>query len=47
MAKICLGIFEHHYNEGIIYELDQQASDLYEEIYNRINQQYNRRYGGI
>ena len=47
MGCIIMGIFDLHYQSNIVYELDDEAKGLFEEIFNKYNGQYNLKYSGI
>ena len=46
MAKVCLEIFHHHHDKEIMYKLDEEASKLYESIFDKYNSQFNMKYSG-
>ena len=46
MGKVCLEIFHHHHDKEIMYKLDEEASKLYESIFDKYNSQLNMKYSG-
>ena len=46
MGKVCLGIYMVHREHQIIYELDSEAEETFEAIYDRYNSQFNLKYLG-
>lgn len=47
MGKVVLGIFKSHFNANIVYELDDEAMEAFESIYDKYNGQYNMKYAGM
>ena len=46
MGKVCLEIFCHHHDKDIMYKLDEEATELYECIFDKYNLQFNMKYSG-
>ena len=46
LGRICLEIFNYHYDTDIEYVLDDEANKEYEKIYNKYCTQYNLKYTG-
>ena len=46
MGKVCLEIFHHHHDNEITYKLDEEATKLYESIFDKYISQFNMKYSG-
>ena len=46
MGKVCLEIFNLHHDKEIMYKFDEEASKLYESIFDKYNSQFNMKYSG-
>ena len=46
VAKVCLEIFKFHHDKERLYELDTEADELYETIFDKYNGQFNLKYSG-
>ena len=44
VGMVLYEILKHHYEKGIHYELDSDAEDLFEEIIDQYNAQFNLKY---
>ena len=44
VGMVLYEILKHHYEKGIHYELDPEAEDLFEEIIDNYNAQFNWKY---
>ena len=41
IGKVCLSLFKLHQEKAICYILDEEAEELYEEIFDKYNGQFN------
>ena len=41
MGKVCLGIYNHHYNREVCYKMSEEASKVYEYIVDKYNEIFN------
>ena len=46
IGKVCLSLFKLHRDKAICYTLDEEAEELYEEIFDKYNGQFNLKYSG-
>ena len=46
MGKVCLETFRHRHDSKITYKLDQEATELYECIFDKYHSQFNMKYSG-
>ena len=46
IGEICLHIFNYHAQNQVVYELDEDAAEVYEEMFDKYNGQFNLKYGG-
>lgn len=46
IGEICLRIFSYHSENPICYELDNDASKVYQEMFDKYNGQFNLKYAG-
>lgn len=46
IGKVCLAIYDYHHDQHICYELNDDAENLYEQIFDRYNEQFNLKYAG-
>ena len=46
IGKVCLALFKIHHNKSICYKLNDEAEELYEEIFDKYNGQFNLKYSG-
>ena len=44
IGKVCLLLFKLHQDKAICYTLDYKAEELYEEIFDKYNGQFNLKY---
>ena len=44
IAKVCLSLFKLHREKAICYTLDEETEELYEEIFDKYNGQFNLKY---
>ena len=47
IGKIALNVLNHHIENKITYQLDENAKKVYERIINRFNEQFNLKYSGL
>ena len=46
VEKVCFEIFKFHHGQERLYELDTEADELYETIFDKYNGQFNLKYSG-
>ena len=46
IGKVCLALFKLHRDKSICYQLNEEAEELYEEIFDKYNGQFNLKYSG-
>ena len=46
IGKVCLALFKIHHEKGICYKLNDEAEELYKEIFDKYNGQFNLKYSG-
>lgn len=46
IGEVCLQIFNLHCDQEIHYEFDEDAEELYEQIFDKYNGQFNLKYSG-
>ena len=46
MGEVCLETFRHRHDSKITYKLDQEATELYECIFDKYHSQFNMKYSG-
>ena len=44
LGKIALGIYDYHYGKKIVYQLSDEAEEVYEEIVEKYNEQFNMKW---
>ena len=46
IEKVCLALFKIHHEKAICYKLNDEAEELYEDIFDKYNGQFNLKYSG-